>query len=213
MRIIAGLAKGRRLTSPGARGGDSIRPTADRAREALFSILGRDALREATVLDLFAGTGALGLEALSRGALHAVFVDKSPFALGLIRQNIETCGFSDQTHIIRHDLMKGLPPFAVPATRARNSRQDQLFDLIFIDPPYRHNLGSRILPLLLEHGLIAPGGLVIVEDDSTETLPETVGQLVLYDQRAYGDTGFWLYENLNQDDHSDTVDSAYEIRS
>ncbi|MDP2107041.1 MAG: RsmD family RNA methyltransferase, partial [Desulfobulbaceae bacterium] len=108
MRIIAGQAKGRRLAAPGERSGKTIRPTADRAREALFSILGWDLMREAAVLDLFAGTGALGLEALSRGANKAVFVDNNPLAIDLILQNITICGFADRSHVAHHNLMKGL---------------------------------------------------------------------------------------------------------
>lgn len=194
MRIIAGQAKGRKLAAPGGRGGQTIRPTADRAREALFSILGWDTVREASVLDLFAGTGALGLEALSRGAHQAVFVDNSHLALDLIRQNIITCGFSDQAHIIRYDLMKNQALSTLSSFGTKSGWQPQPYDLVFLDPPYRQSLGIKILSALLEHSLVCEGGLVIVEDDSSETLPESVGRLVLYDQRAYGDTGFWLYE-------------------
>lgn len=187
MRIIAGLAKGRRLATPGARGGEIIRPTADRAREALFSILGWEFIREAVVLDLFAGTGAMGLEALSRGARQAVFVDNSPVALNLIRHNIEACGFGDRAQVIRHDLRKNLSFAAGQGLGA--------FDIVFLDPPYRQSLGQSILAALLFQRLVKEQGVVIAEDDSRETLPDSVGRLVLYDRRAYGDTGFWLYEN------------------
>lgn len=145
-------------------------------------------MREAAVLDLFAGTGAFGLEALSRGARQAVFVDNSPFALDLIHQNITICAFSDKADVIRHDLTKGL------VFGAKSNWHHQQFDIIFLDPPYRQGLGLKILNSLLELNLIAEGGVVIVEDDSTETLPEAIGQFVLYDKRSYGDTGFWLYE-------------------
>lgn len=106
MRIIAGIARGRKLISPGAKGGENeIRPTSDRAREALFNILGNDVCG-ARVLDLFAGTGALGLEALSRGADSALFIDKSQSAIGMINKNIQLTGFSDKVTILKRDLSK-----------------------------------------------------------------------------------------------------------
>ena len=185
MRIIAGLARGRRLISPGGRGA-AIRPTADRAREALFSILGPETLAGAAVLDLFAGTGALGLEAISRGARRAVFVDLAPPALGIIQQNIAICGFSSQTLVVRHDLLKAL------AWGGRRPA-DEGFELIFLDPPYRQGWAERLLSGLQAQGLLAPGGTVVFEDHGAERLPEAVGRLRLFDRRRYGDTGFWFY--------------------
>ena len=196
MRIIAGSARGRKLSSPGSRGGDSIRPTADRAREALFNILGRDLVQGAAVLDLFAGTGALGLEALSRGAETAVFVDSNPLALDLIHKNIIACGFSDKAHVVRHDLLKSLFFWrkAGASAMAGEGRPAPPFDLVFLDPPYRLGLCGRLLTSLLETGLVGDRAWVIFEDDSSETLPQAVGPLHLADRRAYGDTGFWFYE-------------------
>ena len=188
MRIIAGLARGRRLFAPGARGGAAIRPTADRAREALFNILGREAVAGAAVLDLFAGTGALGLEALSRGAREAWFVDHTPLALGLIHQNLVACGFAEKAQVIRHDLLKGL------SFGAKGSKPPPAFDLVFLDPPYRQGLWERLLLSLQEGGLLGDGAQVICEDDSAAELPEVVGSLWLHDRRRYGDTGFWFYE-------------------
>ena len=112
MRIIGGTARGRRLQTPpkstvSRTGSQLIRPTADRAREALFNIIGKE-VEDAVVLDLFAGTGALGLEALSRGAQSAAFVDKSSQSTDLIKKNIELCGFSDKSFVIKRDLAKSL---------------------------------------------------------------------------------------------------------
>lgn len=188
MRIIAGRARGRRLFAPGSRGGAAIRPTADRAREALFNILGREAVVEATVLDLFAGTGALGLEALSRGAREAWFVDHSPLALGLIHKNIVACGFTERAQVIRHDLLKG------SFGGTKGGKPLPAFDLVFLDPPYRQGHWERLLLRLQEGGLLADGAQVIGEDDSSLTLPEAVGGLWLHDRRSYGDTGFWFYQ-------------------
>jgi 16S rRNA (guanine(966)-N(2))-methyltransferase RsmD len=154
----------------------------------LFNILGRELVKGAQVLDLFAGTGALGLEALSRGAKECCFVDSSPLALELIHTNIQACGFADQAHLFRHDLLKGLsfwPKGKGPAPT---------FDLIFLDPPYRQQLCPRIVTALLAAGLVAAEAQIICEDVSKEALPERIGTLRLYDQRAYGDTGFWFYE-------------------
>ena len=190
MRIIGGTAKGRRLQTPskssaGPSGSLLIRPTADRAREALFSIIG-NAVEGAAVLDLFAGTGALGLEALSRGAQSAVFVDKSSRSIELIKKNIELCGFSDKTFIIKRDLAKSL-------SSLEKLLPGKEFSMIFIDPPYRKALCLKILRELSSGNILASSGLVVAEDDSGNELPESVGSLILIDRRKYGDTGFWLY--------------------
>lgn len=198
MRIIAGSARGRRLFAPGSRGGgQAIRPTADRAREALFNIIGWQFVQGARVLDLFAGTGALGLEALSRGAGAAFFVDNSPFALDLIQKNVVACGFSDKAHVFRHDLLKGLFFWQRTGGRAvlrEASAEHPRFDLIFLDPPYRQGHGPGLLAGLQAQGMLSAEAVLVFEDDSSQTLPEVVGALQLTDQRAYGDTGFWFYE-------------------
>lgn len=188
MRIISGWAKGRRLSTPSGQGKD-IRPTSDRAREALFSIIGSRVVG-AKVLDLFAGTGALALEALSRGANHIVFVDCNRQSLNIIKRNIQVCKPADAAvtlQIVRYDLRKGIPPRILP------SETDQLYDLIFLDPPYSQGLSLKTLEYLANGNLLAEGGLVIAEERSTEQLPEQLGVLVLTDQRIYGDTGFWFY--------------------
>ena len=190
MRIIGGTAKGRRLQTPykssaGPNGSLLIRPTADRAREALFSIIG-SAIEGVAVLDLFAGTGALGLEALSRGAQSAVFVDKSSRSIDLIKRNVELCGFSDKTFIIKRDLAKSL-------SSLEKLLPGKEFSMIFIDPPYRKALCLKILKELSSGNILASSGLVVAEDDSGNELPESVGSLILFDRRKYGDTGFWLY--------------------
>lgn len=184
MRIIAGTAKGRRLQTP-AKSSRRIRPTADRAREALFSIIGAEVVG-ATVLDLYAGTGAMGLEALSRGAASAVFVDLHNEALSLIGKNIELCGFADRARVVRRDLTKGFLFLeqTAPATG---------FDLVFIDPPYGKALASRALVGLADLKLLAENTLVIAEEESGAVFVETYQGLRLCDRRRYGDTGFWLF--------------------
>ncbi|WP_205749356.1 16S rRNA (guanine(966)-N(2))-methyltransferase RsmD [Desulfopila sp. IMCC35008] len=172
----------------------NIRPTADRAREALFSIISHK-LGQSRVLDLFAGTGALGLEAWSRGAEYVTFVDFHLQALELLRKNIEiiipeedlTC-----ISIIRHDLRKGLP---LPKLTKKNNHP---FNLIFLDPPYSKGLSVNVLEwLAYNKAILAEDALVIAEERSSEKLPEQFGILQLSDQRTYGDTGFWMYKSVS----------------
>ncbi|NTV15404.1 MAG: 16S rRNA (guanine(966)-N(2))-methyltransferase RsmD [Desulfobulbaceae bacterium] len=193
MRIIAGTSRGRLLRTPGKKAVLSeIRPTADRVREALFSILaGRT--KGARVLDLFAGTGALGLEALSRGAEMAVFVDRGDLAIGLIRKNVELCRAADRSIVVRRDLLPGrqfladlIPPGG--------------FTLIFLDPPYRANLVNLVLNDLDRLGLLAPEGLVVAEENAGVELPQSFPGLILADQRQYGDTGIWFYRRPNPEE-------------
>lgn len=178
MRIVAGRFKGRALAALGK--GDPaahLRPTTDRTRESLFNMLagGRfgDPVTDARVLDLFAGTGALGLEALSRGAAHATFVDDGVKALGLIRQNIALCGAQTESRIIKRDARR-LP---------RN--EDAAFDLVFLDPPYGKSLGEQALTQALDMGWIAKDALIVWEESAAIAPPEG---LSLLDSRRYGDT-------------------------
>lgn len=188
MRIISGAARGRKLFAPPGRTLD-IRPTSDRAREALFSILGSEVIGS-RVLDLYAGTGALGLEALSRGAEEVVFVDFHRQSLDLINRNIAICQ-PGQEHgrvsVIRCDLRKGLPPAIIKEGAIRT------FDLIFLDPPYSQGLSLKTLEYLSNGLLVNDRGIIVAEERSSETLPERCGVLTLTDQRIYGDTGFWFY--------------------
>jgi 16S rRNA (guanine966-N2)-methyltransferase len=190
LRIIGGRRKGRRLQAPSKNRAKCssrlIRPTADRAREALFSIIG-DEVEGATVLDLFAGTGALGLEALSRSAELAVFVDNSTKAVQIISKNIELCGFSDRTLVFKRDLLKGLAFLT-------KGLPETTFSVVFVDPPYRQGFSAIMLEKLATSSLLDPHALVVIEDDANLTgLPSQVAELALVDQRSYGETGFWFY--------------------
>jgi len=169
-RVIAGRYGGRRLQAPS---GDVTRPTADRVREALFSILG-ERVREARVLDLFAGCGALGLEALSRGARAVTFVERAPAALGALRANVAALG-ADAV-VERADAVRWL------RGASRGARQ---YDLVFLDPPYARaaDLGATLSDLL--PAVLAPGALVVAECDRRSPLELTIAQT---DERRYGDT-------------------------
>jgi len=190
LRIISGQARGRKLFTPGH--SNLIRPTTDRAREALFSIIGNKVL-SARVLDLYAGTGALGLEALSRGASQVVFVDKHHKALELIQKNCKLCiqalspGQVQKAIIIKHDLNRGLE------FKGDESFNSGTFDLVFLDPPYEKGLAEKSLAALDASQLITSSTLVIAEECSGEILPDSFTRLTLSDQRRYGDTGFWFY--------------------
>ncbi len=186
MRIIAGTARGRRLKSPERRGGrELIRPTADRAREAIFNILAPN-LVEARVLDLFAGTGALGLESLSRGAKSALFVDRNREAINLVRHNIELCGFFGEAEVVSRDLGRGLAFCSEIIDQSG-------FTLVFLDPPYGSELSQGLMEELGRGDILADQALVVLEDDMSALWPDVFGGLGLIDNRKYGETGFWIY--------------------
>ena len=170
MRIVAGRWGGRRLISPK---GAATRPTADRVREALFSILG-EFVQDARVLDLFAGSGALGLEALSRGAAMATFVDSAPDSVRAVKANLEALGA--EAEVRRSDALRFL------RTATGETRQ---YDLVLLDPPYRlaERLGRELSDAL--PAVLAPSALVICESDHRAPLPL---DLPLKDERRYGDT-------------------------
>lgn len=181
MRIIAGTARGRALLGP--KDARTTRPTSDRVRESLFNVLGQwmDGL---SVLDLFAGTGALGLEALSRGAARAVLVDSSREAAGLCRANAEALGFSERVEVIQAPVDRAL---------AQLGRQGRRFELVFADPPYAARVASEVLEWLSGAGVLAQGARVCVEHDKREELAEQVAGLARVDQRRFGDTRVSVY--------------------
>ena len=174
MRIVAGKFRGKQLTSPSD---ESIRPTADRVRESMFNILASrlgpvfDGIR---VLDLFAGTGALGLEALSRGAAHVTFVDTGAEARGIIRDHIEAFGAGGITKLLRRDATD----LGTPGTFGQ-------FNLIFLDPPYNKGLGEQALAGLRANNWLAPGATIVLED-SIEANIEFPAGFTLEDRREYG---------------------------
>ncbi len=191
MRIIGGSARGRRLFSPQAHD-RSIRPTADRAREALFNIIGSRVI-DARVLDLFAGSGALGCEALSRDAARVVFIDNSKTARELIHRNI---GLIDnglrRSTILKIDLSRGL-------NRVYHMLGDQCrFEIIFADPPYLSGLSAKILLALDKSTLLAQNPLVVIEEQKTFEPPGKLNQLHLADSRTYGESSFFFYSVRNK---------------
>ena len=176
MRIVGGRLKGKSLASPNSQ---AIRPTTDRVRETLFNILAHShdhVVEGARVLDLFAGTGALGCEALSRGAKAALFVEDSIEGRGLIRSNMETLGLNGVAKIFRRD-----------ATRLGEIGTMVPFSLVFMDPPYKRQLGEKAVESAISGGWLEAGALIVWEEDAKTplTLPDQLEQI---DERAYGDT-------------------------
>jgi 16S rRNA (guanine966-N2)-methyltransferase len=178
MRIVGGRLRGRSLAAPRSQ---LIRPTADRLRESLFNILAHgygDPVSGARVLDLFAGTGALGLEALSRGAAFALFIESSAEARALVRENIAALGLGGVTRILRRD-----------ATKLGTAQIHQPFSLAFLDPPYGQGLAERALASAHSGGWLCPEALVVVEEAMSGKFvaPDRLEEL---ERRAYDDTEF-----------------------
>ena len=180
MRVIAGSAKGRRLKTSGSR---ATRPTADRVKEAMFSILdSRVELDGAEVLDLFAGSGALGIEALSRGAAHALFVEERREAVHALQQNIEACQFESRTRVL---------PMTITAALKRLARDGQRFDGVLLDPPYSEGLVATTLERLIAAAIVRPSGWIVIEHHVDEP-PPVLPPLHLTQTRRYGKTAVTL---------------------
>ena len=176
MRVIAGEARGRRLEAlPGT---DVTRPTLDQVKEAMFSIVQFD-LPGARVLDLFAGSGQLGIEALSRGAARCVFLDQNREAVSVVMRNCKACGVFDRSRISIGD-----------AARWLSACREQ-FDLVLLDPPFHQGMLAEILPAVEK--VVAPGGIVLCESEAKLALPAAVGGLSLRKQYRYGRVLLWKY--------------------
>ncbi|MCJ7595280.1 MAG: 16S rRNA (guanine(966)-N(2))-methyltransferase RsmD [Desulfobacterales bacterium] len=182
MRITGGQEKGRHLAS--FKGLD-IRPTSDLVREAIFDLIGQD-FTGAKVLDLFAGTGVLGIEALSRGASWAVFIDLSGKSVKLIKKNLSLCGMDLLATTLKRDLAKGLP--------WKNPLLEQGMDLVFIDPPYRKGLIPPLLTELCDKKILSSSSVVVAESSKTEILPKAVRNLEIFKTRTYGETKIDIFK-------------------
>lgn len=180
MRVIAGSLRGRRFRAPA---GKDTRPTSDRVRESMFNLIG-PLPAGGVVLDLFAGSGALGIEALSRGAGRAVFVEKARGALAALRENLATLGLQTMARVVPGDSLADLP------------LADGPFDLVLLDPPY----GSGVAPAILRDVTagVAPGGIVVLEHSSEEPPPEAPEGLALWKTRRYGGTSVTLYARAEE---------------
>ena len=175
MRIISGISKGRRLATPKSQ---AIRPTSDRVKESIFNILG-NLVDGKAVLDLFAGTGSLGIEALSRGAHKALFVEKGRQALRLIEKNLSQLGMNGRSEIL---------PTSVSRAIGILKQRGESFDLILMDPPYEKGLIQETLVKLYSHRIYHKDSILVVEHDRREPLPEVVEGWILTRQRKIGNT-------------------------
>ena len=175
MRVITGLARGRRLeTLPG----DATRPTGEKVKESLFSAIQFD-IEGRRVLDLFAGSGQLGIEALSRGAAGCVFVDKNTEAVKIIRQNLLHTGLAEKSQVLGTDALTYL------------TRPGDRFDLVFLDPPYASELLIPVLDKVAP--LINDGGIIVCETDDTVSLPDRIDRFAVAKTYRFGHTYVWLY--------------------
>lgn len=188
MRVIAGTAKGRTLQSLK---GVATRPTLDRVREAVFNILGAR-VNDAKVLDLFAGSGAIGLEALSRGAASCCFNDNNKAACRIIKENFARCAFQQQLIIMSKDAQECISYL--------QKKGIKFFDIVYIDPPYKTESYSLLFQCLLEAELLNEEGIIIVESDKKKVLEETYCTaqnqhfMRLFKNNKYGDTVLWFYK-------------------
>ncbi|MEK6742608.1 MAG: 16S rRNA (guanine(966)-N(2))-methyltransferase RsmD [Nitrospirota bacterium] len=177
MRITGGTGRGRKLKVPA---GEKVRPTSDKVKQALFNILG-DGVPGASFLDLFAGAGGVGIEALSRGALRVVFVDGDRESLDVVRHNIELAGFDDRAEVV----LSKVEPFLKKRTGP--------YDFVFLDPPYSMEM-LPLLQLVAGSGLLKPEAIVIAEHFRKQPSPGTAGELTLEREARYGDTVLAFYK-------------------
>ena len=178
MRIISGSKRGLKLFTPADE--DAIRPTLERVKESIFNLIQFDL--EGKVLDLFAGTGQMGIESVSRGAEHAVFCDNQKDSLDLVRKNIKRAGFEDRTTVKETDYKRYI----------RDTKEK--FKIIFIDPPYERGLSQKALVELgKEDSCLRDDGIAVVECKAVEKMPDEEGRLKLIDKRTYGTVCVYLY--------------------
>lgn len=198
MRVIAGTFRGRRLVAP--KGNRVVRPTADRVKESVFSIL-QEQIIDANFLDLCAGTGNMGIEALSRGARHVTFLERDSRCIQVIEQNLRICGLTtesravrkptDTIYLLRRDAVKGITHL---------QKQAAVFEVIYFDPPYATGLhgGSELytacLASLAENSLLCASGTLLVEHAKQFVIPDTVGSLIRSRRANYGDTVVSFYK-------------------
>lgn len=188
MRVIAGKYKGRKLNTPEDY---EIRPTSDKAKEALFSILTNE-IYGARVLDLFAGTGSLGIEALSRGAEYCVFADASRKSLSLVKENLQHCKVEEKTKVMAGDYKKVLKNLG----DKMSDGLEEPFDIILLDPPYNKGMLDDAFRLIAEGGLLAEGGTIVAEHRKEEILADDIHGFSKFKERRYGVVMLSIYNNI-----------------
>ena len=184
MRITGGKLNGRVL---GSVKGLNIRPTSSKIRQAVFNIIGND-ISGFHVIDIFAGTGVMGIEALSRGGAWTLFFDNSNRSIDLIKKNLELCGFGSKGYVVKRDLKEGLPK--------HEKLKKESVDLAFIDPPYGKNLIPGILDSIANSKILACDAIIITESTKKDQVPERVGDFFLAKTKAYGDSKIDIYNRV-----------------
>ncbi len=182
MRIITGIAKGRRIEAPE---GEGTRPTADKVKGALFNILQTKVI-DATVLDMFSGTGNLGLEALSRGSRNCIFIEKDHKAFTILKKNIESLGFQESCEAYRQDAFTAIEKL---------SRRNIFPDIIFLDPPYGKEMIIKAIEEISRLEILEHNGIIVSEHDETDNLPERIGGIEAYRTEKYGRTRLTFWKN------------------
>ncbi len=180
MRVISGSAKGRPLK---AVPGNGTRPTTDKVKEAMFSIIG-PYFDGGHVLDLFAGTGGLGIEALSRGMEHGVFIDMEYKSIEVIKSNVQSARLTEQAEIYRNEAGRALKVL---------QKREAIFDLVFLDPPYRMKNGIELMQEMHERGLLNPGATIVLEFETGHPYPTECQHFIGVRQAEYGDTTLYVY--------------------
>lgn len=182
MRVTTGLARGRNLEAPK---GLDTRPSSDMTKQAVFNII-QNYVESASFLDLFAGSGQMGIEALSRGAKNAVFVDSDSRAIEAIRKNLKHCNLSDYAKVSQMDASAFLQSCA------------QKFDIVFMDPPYQQDMLTKLLPLIAQQ--MKEGGIIVCETERNEALPEDAGSYAVSKTYLYGKAKITVYREVKQEE-------------
>ena len=186
MRVNTGIARGKNIET--LAGSDVVRPTSQKAKEAIFSAI-QFFIPGASMLDLYAGSGQMGIEALSRGATHCVFVDQSRDAINIIKKNLKNTGLFAMASVAQGDAISYM------------ERTNHLFDFIYADPPYHKDLAGEVL--LRAGRLLNENGLLAIETEKEVLLPKTMSRLSLRKQYTYGNTSIWLYEIRQQEEETE----------
>lgn len=186
MRIISGTMRGRNIKTPT---GETTRPTADRVKESVFNIISKR-LYNSVVLDMFSGSGNIGIEAISRGSSQCVFIEKDPSSYKILMENIESLGIKDKTMLFNGDSF---------LTLGLLNKKGMKFDLIFLDPPYFKNLIPKAVESINKYGLLNEGGIIISEYDSTESIDEKIGNLGIYRSEKYGRIKISFWKEVEND--------------
>ncbi|MEG0855046.1 MAG: 16S rRNA (guanine(966)-N(2))-methyltransferase RsmD [Terrisporobacter sp.] len=181
MRVISGKVRGLKLNAPK---NDDVRPTTDRVKESLFNMI-NSYMIESDILDLFAGTGSLGIECLSRGASRCIFVDSSKESIGIVKSNIKKARMENESVVLNTDFKS-----AIKSLASRNAE----FDVIFMDPPYYKNMFSDALSAVDNNNLLKEDGIILVEHDTKDKFPNSIGRLYKSKDKKYGGTTITFYK-------------------